>query len=48
MLSEEEWEAITEVSGVEAEAALKQWKKSAPGQFAEILESEEEDAESPP
>lgn len=48
MLSEEEWEAITEVSGVEAEAALKQWKKSAPGQFTEILGSEEEDAESPP
>jgi phage-related protein (TIGR01555 family) len=42
LLSEKEWESLTDVSSAEARAALKQWKKAAPEQFEEILEATEE------
>jgi hypothetical protein len=41
LLSEDEWEKIADVSNADAEAALKQWKKSAPEQFVEILDAGE-------
>jgi phage-related protein (TIGR01555 family) len=43
LLSEQDWEAIADVSNADAEAALKQWKKSAPEQFMEILDAGEAD-----
>jgi hypothetical protein len=43
LLSEQDWETIADVSNADAEAALKQWKKTAPEQFAEILDAGEAD-----
>jgi hypothetical protein len=43
LLSEEEWEELTDVSDAEARAALKQWKRSAPEQFDEILNAQEDE-----
>lgn len=43
LLSEKDWEALADVSNADAEAALKQWKKTAPEQFVEILDAGEAD-----